>query len=143
METATAKSHRWNGEPAEDADNAVTQKRILLTCDACAIRLLRVPALGVAVALNRGRLRRQYVSRAHQWHDLLGKPLHLLELRAALQQQQAHTGCFELTHAIGDLLRCADKACTKPAVGDRVVLQRQMLIELRVGDSVLVVIEAR
>src|SRR5688572_14232058 len=40
---------------------------------------------------------------------LLREALHLLQLRAALEQQQVHAGGLERLHAVEDLLRGADQ----------------------------------
>src|SRR5665647_1187661 len=82
--------------------------------------------------LRRARLR-------HQRHYLLRKALHLLELRAALQQQQVHTHRLEVAHAFRHLLRRAHEPRAEPAIRDRVVLETDLLLELRIRDPVTVV----
>jgi hypothetical protein len=57
--------------------------------------------------LARRRLRHPRLR--HQRHHLLGKTLHLLGLRAALEQQHVDTHRLEFAHTFGHLLRRADE----------------------------------
>jgi hypothetical protein len=62
------------------------------------------------------------ITAAHQRHHLRGEALHLLELRAALQQQQVDADRREPADALRHLLRRADEPGPQPAVADRVVV---------------------
>src|SRR3954470_24618124 len=75
-----------------------------------------------------------------QRDDFFGKALHLLELRTALEEQQAHAGVLELANAVRHLLGSSDETGTQAAVGHGVVLQRHALLELRIGEPVLIVV---
>src|SRR6185437_7480853 len=78
-----------------------------------------------------------------QRHDLGGEALHLLELRTALEEQEPDAGFLELVHALGHLLGSADEAGAKATIRNGVVLERNLLLELRVRDPVLIVVVAR
>src|SRR6266536_1717774 len=71
--------------------------------------------------------------------NLFGKPLHLLELRAELQEQEIHARLLERANPIGDLLRCSCESRLQSAIGNRIVLQAHALLELRVGEPLFVV----
>src|SRR5438445_1310284 len=70
--------------------------------------------------------------------DFLGDPVHLLALRAALDQQEIDADPLELPNALGDLLRCPDKTRPQTAVRDAVVLKRNLGLKLRALDEVQV-----
>src|SRR3982750_3958475 len=63
----------------------------------------RAPASGVPTSVSPG-VEGRCTPSSYKRHHLLRKPLHLLELRAALQQQEPHTRVPILAHAVGDLL---------------------------------------
>jgi len=67
----------------------------------------RISSAITTSVLARCRLRHPRLR--HQRHHLLGETLHLLGLRAALQQQQVHTRRLEFAHTFGYLLRRADE----------------------------------
>src|ERR687888_152122 len=69
---------------------------------------------------------------------LRGESIHLFTLRAALQEQQIDPDPLEVAHAIRDLVGGADKAGAQPAIRDAVVLERDLRLELRALDEVLV-----
>src|SRR6187399_2961399 len=71
--------------------------------------------------------------------DLPRKSLHLLVLRAALQQEQIDARGLEVMNPLDDALRRADETRAKAPVRHRVVLERQPLLELRVRDPLLIV----
>jgi hypothetical protein len=51
--------------------------------------------------------------------DYFGRePLHLLQLRAALQQQKIHTSLREATDLLRDLFRRANEARAQPTIRD-------------------------
>src|SRR5437879_9418784 len=66
-----------------------------------------------------------------------------LRAAAELEQQQVDPGPLELLDAPRDLLGRPHQAGLEPAVRDRVVLQADALLELRVGDPFLIVRVAR
>src|SRR5258708_4429167 len=84
--------------------------------------------------LNRGGQRRSLTD--HRFRE----PLHLLKLRAELQQQQIHACLFEFCDAFGDLLGSPHQARAQPAVGHRIILERNALLELRSGKPLLIVL---
>src|SRR6185437_12271782 len=75
-------------------------------------------------------------------HNLRGESSHLVVLRGALQQDERTAGAFEVGEALFDLLGCADEAGVETAVGDGVVADGKLLLELRPADPLLEVGEA-
>src|SRR6266545_1350898 len=69
---------------------------------------------------------------------LRGEALHLLGLRAELQQQEVDARGRELLDPLAHLLGCADEPGAQPPVGDRVLLQGHAPLELRSGEPLLV-----
>src|ERR1700733_2131821 len=61
---------------------------------------------------------------------LLGKALHFLGLRTHLQQQQVETRRLEGSHALADLLGRTDQPGPQTPVGNRVLLQFQLALQL-------------
>src|SRR5678809_646704 len=72
-------------------------------------------------------------------NDRSRKSLHLLVLRAALQQEQIDARGLELVNPLDDALRRADETRAKAPVRHRVVLERQPLLELRVRDPLMII----
>src|SRR5260370_42174495 len=72
-------------------------------------------------------------------NDLLGESLHLLRLGRELEESQVRAGALEGVEPLGDFLRSSDEARAKAAVGDRVVLEADALLELRAGEPLVVV----
>src|SRR5262249_14406495 len=66
-------------------------------------------------------------------NDSIGKPLHLFQLRTALKQQQIDARLLKCSHLIEDLWRCAHQPGSQAAIGNRIVLERYPLFELRAG----------
>jgi hypothetical protein len=63
---------------------------------------------------------------------------HLLVLRRELKQQQVDPGLLVLPDALGDLRGRADEPGAQAAVGDAVLLERDVRFELRPLDEVAV-----
>src|SRR5689334_6024801 len=74
---------------------------------------------------------------------LVGEAFHLLELRAALQQQQIHAGARELCYTFGDLISRTSEPSAETTVRDRIVLEAHLLLELCVRDPVAIVVIPR
>src|SRR5215471_3063067 len=96
----------------------------------------RPPQFAGGEAINASRWRP--VSADH----LLGEAFHLFELRAELQQQQIGSGIFELRDALGHLLRRSHQAGAQSAIGNRVIFERDSLLELGISQPLLVVLIA-
>src|SRR6202012_3714261 len=64
-------------------------------------------------------------------HDLRGESSHFVVLRRALQQDEGAAGTFEVGEALFDVLGCADEAGGEAAVGDGVVAEGELLLQLR------------
>ena len=62
--------------------------------------------------------------------DRFREALHLFQLRAELQQHQVYANLFEFRHTFGNLFGCADQARPQPAIRNRVVFQRNALLQL-------------
>ena len=75
-------------------------------------------------------------------HDLRGEPGHFVVLRRALQKDEGAAGAFEVGETLLHLFGCADEAGVEAAVGDGVVAEGELLLELRAGDPLLEVGEA-
>src|SRR5437867_13020229 len=91
-------------------------------------------AAGVQVALLRRAQRGLAGRAAHERDDLLREPLHLLELRTELQQQQLHSRAPEFDDALRDPVGRPQEPRVEPAIRDRVVLEADALLELPVGE---------
>src|SRR5262249_42787671 len=76
-------------------------------------------------------------------HHLRREPLHLLELRAELEQQQLHARALELGDAVRDLPRRPDQPGAQSAVRDGVVLELQAVLELGSVHPLAEVLEPR
>src|SRR5262249_38886862 len=76
---------------------------------------------------------------ADEGQHLVGESLHLLVLRAELQEQQVDAGALELLNALGDLFRRAGQTRAQAAIRHRVVLEADALLELRVADPLLII----
>src|SRR5262245_59825211 len=75
--------------------------------------------------------------------DIAREPLHLLELRTELEQQQLHAGALELGDPRRDLLRRTDQPRAQAAVRDRVVLELHALLQLGAVQPLTEVLEPR
>src|SRR5207253_4157457 len=69
--------------------------------------------------------------------------LHFLELRAELQQHEVNTSGFELRQTLGHLFRRANQPGPQAAIRNRIIFQRNALLQLRSGKPLLVVRVAR
>jgi len=54
-----------------------------------------------------------------------------------LQQDQVDAGALQAVEPLGDDLGRSDQAGAQPSVGDRVLLDRHPLLELRAGDPLM------
>src|ERR1041384_849347 len=77
--------------------------------------------------------------RRDERHHRLGEPLHLLELRAELEEEEIDPGVGKAVDLLGDLVRRTDEPRLEPAIRDGVVLETYALLELRVGQPFLVI----
>src|SRR5580704_16443486 len=69
-----------------------------------------------------------------------GEALHLLELRAELQQQKIGTRLLERRDTLAHLFGGPDEPGSQAAVRDRVLFERHPLLELGVGQPVAVIL---
>ena len=67
------------------------------------------------------------------------KPFHLFELRAELEQQQLHPGLFKGGHALGNLFRRPNQTRPQPAIRNRIIFERDALLELRPSKPLLII----
>src|SRR6266571_2646929 len=67
-----------------------------------------------------------------------GETLHLLALRAALQEQKVDPDLLEAANSLRDLVGGADKTGAQAPIRDAVVLERHLCLELRPLDEILV-----
>jgi hypothetical protein len=78
----------------------------------------------------------------HRRDDLLGEAVHLLRLRAHLQQQQAEPGFLIFGDPLLDLLGRADQVGAQAAVGDGIFLQLELALELGARQPLVEIVEA-
>src|SRR5205807_1541723 len=71
--------------------------------------------------------------------DRCGKAFHFVQLRAELQEDQVHASGFELAEALGHLFRCSNKPGAQAAIRNRIVFERNALLELRSVEPLLVI----
>src|SRR2546428_7615222 len=76
--------------------------------------------------------------RPNEREDLLGDAVHLLALGTALKEEQVDADALELAYALGDLIGRADETRAQASVGDAVVLERHLGLELRAFDEIQV-----
>src|SRR6185503_8414924 len=66
--------------------------------------------------------------------DLHAEALHFFPLRTELQEREIETDALQLIEPLADLFGCSDQPRAQAAIRDRIVLQRNVLLELRAGE---------
>src|ERR1700674_1533079 len=158
---AGAWTSETSGHRCHPAQSALTLKLIFLGYSRLTIPVPRMTLPdGTAPRLNRRlsellpdsiferNLKKEEESIGHRQRgispdDGFRKAVHLFRLRAELQQHEVNAGGFELGHPLGHLFGRADKPRTQAAIRNRIIFQRNALLQLRSGQPLLVIRVAR
>src|SRR6476646_7605463 len=75
-------------------------------------------------------------------YHALGKALHLFKLWTALKEEEINAHCFKLGNAVRNLARRTHQSRTQSPVTDGVIFKRNMLVEFRTGQPLLIIVVA-
>src|SRR6478736_4476982 len=75
-------------------------------------------------------------------YHALGKTLHFFKLRTALKEEEINAHCFKLGNAVRNLAGRTHQSGTQSPVTDGIIFERNMLVEFRTGQPLLIIVVA-